>query len=183
MSVVMITGGARSGKSTIAEKMCKEKKGQVVYIAAAVATDDDMVDRIAHHKARRPGDWVTIEQSCGFAALADDPRLRGCDVLLFDCVTTMITNHMVASGLDFEACSMDDMQRLEDSIRADTADLLKLAQNRQMVIVTNEVGQGVIPAYRMGRMFADISGRVNAYIARQADEVYCMISGLSMRLK
>ena len=183
MGIVMITGGARSGKSVQAEKMCREKGRQVAYIAAAVVTDDDMADRIAHHRARRPRGWVTIEQPRGYAALRDDARLSGCDVLLFDCVTTMITNHMMASGLDFDTCGPGDMQWLEDSIRVDADDLLALAKGRDMVVVTNEVGQGVVPAYRMGRLFADISGRINAHIARQADDVYCMISGLSLKLK
>jgi adenosyl cobinamide kinase/adenosyl cobinamide phosphate guanylyltransferase len=117
--------------------------------------------------------------------LKKDGRFGRCDVFLLDCVTTMITNHMMDSGLDFDTCALEDVQRIEDDIRAQADALLALMRRRgkRLVIVTNEVGQGVVPAYRMGNLFRDIAGRTNAHIAREADEVYCMISGLPLRLK
>lgn len=183
MGIVLITGGARSGKSAMAERLCREMTGRVAYIATAAETDDDMADRIAHHRARRPQEWATIEKKFGLAALADDEKWRGADVLLLDCVTTLITNHMMESGLDFTHCGMDDVQQLEDCIRTDIDGLLAAADGKELVIVTNEVGQGVVPAYRMGRIFVDISGRINAHIAGCADAVYLMAAGLSLRLK
>ncbi len=183
--VIMVTGGARSGKSGFAEKLCRETGEQVGYIAAAVVTDEDMRARIAMHRAQRPAEWSTFERYRDFAALEREPEFDGCGVFLLDCVTTMITNHMVDSGLDFDTCGMEEVNRLEDSVRTQADELIALMRRRgkRLVIVTNEVGQGVVPAYRMGNLFRDIAGRTNAHIAREADEVYCLISGLPLRLK
>lgn len=183
--VIMVTGGARSGKSGFAEKLCRDTGEHVGYIATAVATDDDMSARIALHRAQRPAEWTTFERYRDFALLEREPEFDGCAVFLLDCVTTMITNHMVDSGLDFDTCDMDEVNRLEDAVRAQADELIALMRRRgkRLVIVTNEVGQGVVPAYRMGNLFRDIAGRTNAHIAREADEVYCMISGLPLRLK
>ena len=183
--VVMVTGGARSGKSAFAEKLCREAGERVGYIAAAVATDSDMQARIDMHRAQRPAEWATFERWTDFAALEQEERFDGCGIFLLDCVTTMVTNHMVDSGLDFDTCALEEVQRLEEAVRAQADALLALMRRRgkRLVVVTNEVGQGVVPAYRMGNLFRDIAGRLNAHIASQADEVYCMISGLPLRLK
>ena len=185
MGIIMITGGARSGKSALAEKMCKEIGENVGYIATAVVTDEDMRDRIQRHRDARPKEWMTFEQYSGFADLAGDERFLSCGVFLLDCITTMITNHMMDSGLCFDTCGLDVVQTLEDRIRGEVEGLLSLMKthDKQLVVVTNEVGQGLVPAYRMGSIFRDIAGRINMYIADRADEVYCMISGLCLRLK
>lgn len=179
----MITGGVRSGKSAMAEKICRDTGSRVGYIATAVATDEDMCARIQRHRDARPDEWVTFERYADFAALAADERFAQCGVFLLDCVTTLITNHMMDSGLCFDTCGMDEVQRLEDAIHAQVRGLLAVMKGKMLVVVTNEVGQGIVPAYRMGNLFRDIAGRINAYIAAQADEVYCMISGLPLRLK
>jgi adenosylcobinamide kinase/adenosylcobinamide-phosphate guanylyltransferase len=183
--VVMVTGGARSGKSAFAEKLCREAGERVGYIATAVVTDSDMRARVEAHRAQRPAEWATFERYRDFTVLERDERFDGCGIFLLDCVTTMITNHMMDSGLDFDTCALEDVQRIEDDIRAQADALLALMRRRgkRLVIVTNEVGQGVVPAYRLGNLFRDIAGRINAHIAHEADEVYCMISGLPLRLK
>ncbi|MDD5017329.1 MAG: bifunctional adenosylcobinamide kinase/adenosylcobinamide-phosphate guanylyltransferase [Eubacteriales bacterium] len=185
MAIVMITGGARSGKSALAEKMCIETEKRVGYIATAVETDDDMRDRIMRHRQRRPDNWITFERYRDFAALAGDDRFFECDVFLMDCVTTMITNHMMDSGLCFDTCGLGAVQALEDGIRAEVDSLIAVMKTggKRLVIVTNEVGAGIVPAYRMGSLFRDIAGRINMHIAAAADEVYCTISGLALRLK
>lgn len=183
--MIMITGGARSGKSTFAEKMCTDTGKSVGYIATAVMTDDDMGDRIARHKAQRPQTWITFERYADFEKLVSDVRFKACDVFLLDCITTMITNHMMDSSLCFETCVSGDVQRLEDKIKGQLECLLNLMQDegKMLIIVTNEVGQGIVPEYRMGRIFRDIAGRVNICIADKADEVYMAVSGQSLRLK
>lgn len=185
MAIVMITGGARSGKSALAEKMCKDTGKKVGFIATAVITDEDMQDRINRHKARRPSDWITFEQYNDFAKINQDKRFVKCDVFLFECITTMITNLMMDSGLCFDTCGFGEVQKLEDSIKSEVDCLLGVMKfsEKTLFIVTNEVGQGIVPAFRMGSIFRDISGRINAYIASLADEVYCTISGLSLKLK
>jgi adenosylcobinamide kinase/adenosylcobinamide-phosphate guanylyltransferase len=183
--VVMVTGGARSGKSAFAEQLCRDTGGMVGYIAAAVITDEDMRARIEMHRARRPAEWPTFERYADFAALEREAEFDGCGTFLLDCVTTMITNHMMDSGLDFDTCAIEAVNELETQIRAQADELLILMRRRgkRLVVVTNEVGQGVVPAYRLGSLFRDIAGRINMHIAREADEVYCMISGLPLRLK
>lgn len=183
MSIVLVTGGARSGKSTFAEQRAKEAGGTVGYIATAVRTDPDMADRIERHKASRPAEWTTFEKTCGFAELTRDERFMRCDTLLLDCLTTLTANHMMNSGLDFDTCALDAVQAIEQKLTTDVNDLMTVAQGKRLIIVTNEVGQGVVPAYRMGSLFRDMAGRLNMHAAACADEVYCLICGLPLRLK
>ena len=183
MGIILVTGGARSGKSAFAEQRAKEAGGTVGYIATAVSTDPDMADRIAKHRASRPAEWATFEKTLGFAELTRDERFAQCDTLLLDCLTTLTANHMMQSGLDFDTCALDAMQALEAQLTADVDNLLEAAAEKQLIIVTNEVGQGIVPAYRMGSLFRDMAGRLNIHVATCADEVICMISGLPLRLK
>lgn len=182
---MMVTGGARSGKSAFAEKTARESGLSVGYIATAVATDTDMRARIERHRAQRPAEWPTFELYRGFTLLEEDARFSGCGLLILDCLTTLVTNHMVDSGLDFDVCASEEADRLEGTIIKEVDALLELTARcgKRLIIVTNEVGQGVVPAYRMGNLFRDMAGRLNAHVARRADEVVCMISGLPLKLK
>lgn len=183
MGIVLITGGARSGKSAFAEQRAKDAGGTVGYIATAVSTDTDMADRIAKHKTSRPAEWDTFEKPFGFAELTRDERFSQCDTLLLDCLTTLTANHMIQSGLDFDTCALDAVQALEEKLTADVNELFAAAQEKRLIIVTNEVGQGIVPSFRMGSLFRDMAGRLNMHVAARADEVICMISGLPLRLK
>ncbi len=183
MGIVLVTGGARSGKSAFAEQLAKETDGSVGYIATAVMTDPDMADRIARHRASRPAEWQTFEKPTGLAGLTADNRFAQCGTLLLDCLTTLTTNHMMESGLDFDTCDLGAVQALEEKITVDVAGLLAATRDKKLIIVTNEVGQGVVPAFRMGSLFRDMAGRLNMHVAALADEVICMISGLPLRLK
>lgn len=181
--VVLVTGGARSGKSAFAEKLASASGVSVGYIATAVITDTDMADRIAKHKASRPAEWETFEITRGLAELTRDDRFASCGTLLLDCLTTLTTNHMMDSGLDFDTCDLSEVQALEEKVRADVDGLFAAARGKRLIIVTNEVGQGVVPSFRMGSLFRDMAGRLNMHAAACASEVYCMISGLPLRLK
>lgn len=183
--LILVTGGARSGKSTYAETVARESGLAVGYIATGVAMDADMSTRIERHKAQRPAHWPTFEMHRGFATLEDDARFDVCGLFLLDCLTILLTNHMMDSGLDFDVCSIEEVDMLEKSVAAEADALLDLMERRRkrLIVVTNEVGMGVVPAFRMGSLFRDIAGRLNARVARRADEVVCMISGLPLRLK
>ncbi len=183
--LMLVTGGARSGKSTYAETVARESGLVVGYIATGLAMDEDMSARIARHKAQRPSQWPTFEMHRGFAALGDDVRFDACGLFLLDCLTILVTNHMMDSELDFDVCSIEDVDRLEESVAAEVEALLDLMDRRgkRLIVVTNEVGMGVVPAFRMGSLFRDMAGRMNARVARRAEEVVCMISGLPLRLK
>lgn len=178
-----ITGGARSGKSSFAEKLIEESPGTTAYIATAVPFDDGMRDRIAQHRSRRPSEWATIEQYKNYRDLPDNPDFQQADNILFDCVTVMITNNMMDAGLDYDSCSMEQIHALEDSIRAEVEDLISVLSEKNAVIVSNELGSGLVPAYRMGNYFRDIAGRMNQEIAAAADEVYLTVSGIPVQIK
>ncbi len=182
MSVIMVTGGARSGKSSYAEELCKSKNDSVTYIACAKITDDDMSERVKHHRRQRPDKWNTVEQYKNFEDLTQSCES---EVYLLDCVTTMIANIMFDEKIDYDTCGTDTIERIEYDVKKHIDILLDqfLNSSLTLVLVTNEVGMGIVPAYRLGSIFRDIAGRMNQHIAAAADEVICMISGLPLKLK
>jgi adenosylcobinamide kinase/adenosylcobinamide-phosphate guanylyltransferase len=147
--------------------------------------DEAMKDRIKHHQASRPQTWQTMERDRDFERVISDPLWRDADLFLLDCVTILVTNHMVDANLDYETCSMEDVNQVEQGVISQVKKLLDLveSQGKDLVLVSNEVGLGLVPAYRMGNYFRDIAGRVNQYIASRAHEVYFCVSGIPMRIK
>ena len=185
MYISLITGGARSGKSAYAEKICMDTGKPVAYIACGKVMDEEMADRVKKHRDRRPPGWPTVERYRDFYELSDWQGFAEHEVYLLDCVTTMATNLMLDEDLDFDTCSMEEMNRLEEKIMEQFDALLSVmeAANKKLVLVSNEVGQGVVPAYRMGRFFRDLAGRINQRLAGEADEVIWMVSGIPVRIK
>lgn len=178
--MILVTGGARSGKSTLAEQIAAQAGGDVLYIATARAFDDEMKDRIAHHRASRPAEWRTFE---GCYGIADEIAAHGGTVLL-DCVTIFVTNRMMDKCDDWDSASMDVANALEAELHAEIdAWRAAVGENGTLVLVTNELGMGLVPVYRFSRIFRDIAGRINQHIARVADEVYFTVSGIPMKLK
>lgn len=176
-----LPGGMRSGKSRYAEERLRESR-QVLYIATARCLDKEMERRIAHHRASRPAQWVTAE-ACRDLDEVLRQHPEG-DVLL-DCVTNMVTNLMLDEEADYDALTMDRIEQIETGIREQMARLVEQArrQDRTVVLVSGEVGMSLVPVYRMGRVFTDILGRVNQYLAEQSDEVIFMVSGLPLQVK
>lgn len=183
--IIYVTGGARSGKSQLAEQKLAAFEGIKAYIATAIAFDDGMKDRIKKHQAQRPSDWATIERYKDFQSLASNKDFLEAKSLIFDCATVMITNLMMDSGLDFDTISRSEIDHLESQIKAEMETLIKVIRghDKNLVIVSNEVGMGLVPPYRMGNIFRDIQGRINQYLGQEADEVYFAVSGLPMKLK
>ncbi|MGR3502597.1 bifunctional adenosylcobinamide kinase/adenosylcobinamide-phosphate guanylyltransferase [Pseudaestuariivita sp.] len=163
---ILVTGGARSGKSRIAEELTLAMGRPAGYVATAEAYDDEMRARIATHLARRGGDWVTVEEPVELvAALEGDlPPVR-----LVDCLTLWLTN-LILREVPWEPAADALALHLEET-EADT------------VLVTNEVGLGIVPDNALARAFRDAQGLLNQRIAAVADEVYLAVSGLSMRVK
>jgi len=163
---ILITGGARSGKSALAERIVKRMGDTLVYIATAQAFDDEMTARIAEHQARRGGEWTTINAPIDLseALLESDGQPR-----LVDCLTIWLTNLM-----------LDDCD-----IPAETEKLLSVLaqQTSPVVIVTNEVGSGIVPDNKLGREFRDAAGRLNQQVAEACDEVYLAVSGQPLKVK
>ncbi len=185
MCVTLVIGGARSGKSTFAENKAKEYGGRITYLATSVITDQGMEDRVKKHREQRPKEWKTIERYKNFSELQDNIDFINSDTLMIDCITTLIGNFMFDSGIDFDNCKIEEVNALESKIREDVMSLIFLCRrmNKKLILVSNEVGLGVVPAYYMGNYFRDISGRINSGIASEADNVYFVVSGVPMKLK
>ncbi len=180
----LVTGGARSGKSSYAERSVTTFGQNICYIATAIAFDSGMRNRIAKHRQQRPANWQTVEQ---YAALADliEANAGRYDAYLLDCVTIMVSNLMFDGGLDFEIASEAEIDGLEVKIGSQIEKLIDavVALDENIVLVTNEIGYGIVPQNRMARYFRDIAGRVNQYIAGRADRVTLVVCGQPLEVK
>ena len=167
MSVELIIGGARSGKSSLAESRARESGLEVAYIATATAGDAEMAERIAHHRLRRPAQWRTIEEPLRLAAsLRVEAASNRC--VLVDCVTLWLTNLLLGPGFEPE--------------RSLLLDALPTLPGR-VILVSNEVGWGVVPPNELGRRFADEPGRLNQALAAASRRVTLVAAGLPLELK
>lgn len=179
--IIFLLGGARSGKSTYAENWARENGGTVLFVATAQAFDDDMRERIRRHRADRPPNWRTIEAPTAAgdairAALAEAPAAT----VLVDCITLLTANALLALGDEDPTAAASDRATLAeiDALLAAAA-----ASPGTWLLVSNEVGMGVVPPYVLGRVYRDSLGRANQRIAAAADEVLLLVAGLPWRLK
>jgi adenosylcobinamide kinase / adenosylcobinamide-phosphate guanylyltransferase len=183
-SIIYITGGARSGKSSFAEKLLAHES-DVLYIATAVPLDDEMRRRIALHRERRPASWTTLEATADFETVI--PRhAKEKRALLVDCVTIMVTNLMLRHpSMSADTITPDDADAAEELVLREIRGLLTAARHftGQTLIVSNETGLGIVPATPLGRHFRDIAGRANQLIATAADTAYLMVSGIPVKIK
>ncbi|HBQ64534.1 MAG TPA: bifunctional adenosylcobinamide kinase/adenosylcobinamide-phosphate guanylyltransferase [Clostridiales bacterium] len=185
--LVLLTGGVRSGKSSLAEEMAKEAGKRVLYIATSIPFDDEMKARVARHRQQRPEDWDTHE---GYTDLdqvfAAAERSGRYDAILLDCMTLLATN-LLFSFLGDKADDADvkDFARAETYILEQVDRMLEAIArlNCRVILVTNEVGSGIVPENRLARHFRDIAGRVNARVAARADQVFMTVCGLKLKLK
>ncbi len=184
-TIHLIIGGARSGKSNYAEKCAKESLKKVLYLATALVTDADMAARIEKHRESRPQDWETIELFKQFELLAEDERFLNAEVLLLDCLTIMMTNLMFDAPIDYDVATPNEVDEIERHIWKEIDALLEISKSndKTLIIVSNEVGMGLVPPYKLGNYFRDISGRMNQRIAAIADEVTFVAVGLPLKLK
>jgi adenosylcobinamide kinase/adenosylcobinamide-phosphate guanylyltransferase len=175
--LTLILGGARSGKSNYAEKLAAEMGQRVLYIATAEAKDDEMKARIEAHRLARPFTWQTLELSrnLGETLLKLDHRP---DILLLDCLTLLISNILLSMETEPPAI-------IEDVVQVEIGSLIAARSwlNIPLIVVSNEVGLGLVPSYPLGRIYRDILGRANQRLAAAADRVLFMVAGLPMTLK
>jgi adenosylcobinamide kinase / adenosylcobinamide-phosphate guanylyltransferase len=177
--LIMFTGGARSGKSRMAQQRVSQFK-RVAYIATAQALDDEMKLRIDKHKLERPADWITIEEPLDLRAAINRANATSPDAVLIDCLTLWLSNRML------EVWSAGWKSSHEDTIvNAFKEALNEVRQSRahEFVIVTNEVGSGIVPENAMARAFRDLTGRINQILAAESDEVFFTTAGLALKLK
>lgn len=181
--LIFVTGGARSGKSTFAEKTAKKAGRHTVYLATGIPFDEGMKARIARHQAERPADWSTIERYKNFGELIKNSDFMKSEVVILDCLTVMITNLMMDQDLDYDTCSTVEVDKVEVVIRNEIAELLAVCREKRLIMVTNELGMGLVPSYKLGSYFRDIAGRMNQYVAAEANEVYMTICGIPQKIK
>lgn len=166
MSLTLLTGGVRAGKSRLATALANESSDDVVYIATATAGDDEMAARIAAHRAQRPASWRTIEAPLDLAGALSS---SGTSFAVIDCLTLWVSN-LIHEGVS-------DTDILERSSGA-----LASARDRAAVVVTNEVGGGIVPANALGRRFQDLLGRVNVQWSAAAADAYLVVAGRTLPL-
>ncbi|WP_407571157.1 bifunctional adenosylcobinamide kinase/adenosylcobinamide-phosphate guanylyltransferase [Deinococcus altitudinis] len=171
--LIYVTGGARSGKSSFAERRAAELGGErVTYLATAQAFDAEMTERIGRHRRERPASWRTLEEPLSVTSVLESVE----GVVLLDCLSLWVSNLMLRGDPD------------EDILAA--ADALIGAQSRRgrapggpLIAVSNEVGLGIVPDNALARRYRDTLGRVNQRVAAASDEAWLLVSGLSVRLK
>lgn len=176
--MTLILGGARSGKSDYAQRLAAESGRPVLYVATATAGDEEMAERIARHRAARPPDWRTLEAPVNIGQ-ALEGAVAGGEVVLMDCLTLLVSNLMMDEG---EEATED---RLEARVVGELEAVLKVCTERgtDLIIVSNEVGMGLVPPYPMGRVYRDVLGRANQWLAARADRVVLMVAGIPVELK
>ena len=180
--LILVGGGARSGKSQFALERALREGASRAFVATATAFDDEMKERIARHQQDRMGTFTTIEAPTELSVAA--LRMSRYDVVLLDCLTLYISNLLLAVP-DIEHLTRNDLRDLESSCLQQVQtgiDALR-ARTETLIVVTNEVGQGVVPVSRLGRIFRDIAGRVNQSVAHSAAEVWFCAFGIPLRLK
>lgn len=177
----MVTGGARSGKSSFAQSLLKDEE-DVLYIATAIAFDDEMKDRVKKHRESRPKAWETLE--C-YSDVAAHIREKGRKHIFLDCMTIMVTNLMFHYETGWDNIGQERIDEIEKNIGSQVEAIISCVRDMDVniTIVTNEIGMGIVPEGRLSRIFRDIAGRINQMIAREADEVYMVVSGIPVKIK
>jgi adenosylcobinamide kinase/adenosylcobinamide-phosphate guanylyltransferase len=186
-SLTLVLGGARSGKSTWAERKARESGKSVLFVATATAGDGEMAGRIAGHRASRPAEWRTVEAPTDLAS-AIRVHVQPDDLVLVDCLTLWVSNLILrpcADSTTDEDLSPEAWSAIERDVVVATRELMDAARDvdASFIFISNEVGLGVVPAFPLGRYYRDILGRVNQAIAAEAEPVILMIAGLPIDLR
>ena len=188
--LTLILGGARSGKSTYAEQRANQEGGDsVLYVATSETKDEEMVERVEKHRSERPSGWGTVEAPRNVAQAIR--RQRSAEkVILLDCMTFLVANHLMDAAAPeddpFDDPSGDPFDaKIEADVVAEVEALVAYLQEAEveMLVVSNEVGLGVVPPYELGRAYRDILGRANQILARHADEVLLLVASIPMKVK
>jgi adenosylcobinamide kinase / adenosylcobinamide-phosphate guanylyltransferase len=184
-SIVTITGGARSGKSAHASKIAANAGMPVVYLATASPSDAEMAGRIEQHRAERPSDWRTIEEPFALSDALSKADLQEPSVILVDCLTVWLGGYICPLYDLPEPEALESLPAVEEAVFSEAQRLCDFARDRSgcLIVVTNEVGDGIVPADPLTRFYRDALGRLNQNFAAASDEVYLLVAGLPVRLK
>ena len=195
MGLIFVTGGAKSGKSKFAEEiLLKLNNGNQknIYLATSLVFDEEMKEKVRLHKKRRKNDWFTVETYKNFKNklnnfFENNDKIK--NNLLVDCLTNMITNIIFENqNIDWnnfeKKLYIQTLKKLNKNVENSVDELLNFTnQFENTVIVSNELGMGLVPSYPLGRYFREIAGKMNQIVAEKADEVYFVVSGIPMKIK
>ncbi|MBN1365209.1 MAG: bifunctional adenosylcobinamide kinase/adenosylcobinamide-phosphate guanylyltransferase [Syntrophaceae bacterium] len=174
--MTLILGGARSGKSSFAEKIARETEKPVLFIATAAASDEEMAERISNHQASRPATWKTVELPRSIGSNLTAPIA---DVVIIDCITLLVSNILISLPQDSLA------ETVINKVHTEIDELIaaRVRFGGQWLLISNEVGLGVVPAYPLGRVYSDALGWANQALAHAAKRVIFMVAGIPMVIK
>jgi adenosylcobinamide kinase/adenosylcobinamide-phosphate guanylyltransferase len=176
---ILVLGGSRSGKSEYAEELAERSGKRITYIATAAVHDDEMAERVKLHQERRPQNWLTVEAEKNVLDVLSQGG-EG-DAFLLDCATLWLTNllldqqnsKMIIAPSEKETQILEQVARLSETVE----------NGADLIVVSNEVGLGLIPEHPMGRVFRDLAGKANQLMASRADSVYLLVAGIPMEIK
>jgi adenosylcobinamide kinase/adenosylcobinamide-phosphate guanylyltransferase len=180
---IFILGGARSGKSRFAQKLATQISDKVLFVATAAALDEEMRQRIEEHRRKRPSSWRTIEVTTDVGKKLRE-EIGAAQVVVLDCLTLLISN-VIGECVGASDLDKVDNVLVEAKVNAEIQSLIDCIDNlpADFIVVSNEVGMGLVPTNRLGRYYRDLLGRTNQLLAERADRVYFMLSGLPLNLK
>ena len=195
MGLIFVTGGAKSGKSKFAEEMLlKLNNGNQknIYLATSLVFDEEMKEKVRLHKKRRKNEWFTVETYKNFKNklynfFENNDKIK--NNMLVDCLTNMITNIIFENqNIDWNNFErklyIQTLKKLNKNVKNSVNEFLNITnQFENTVIVSNELGMGLVPSYPLGRHFREIAGKMNQIVAEKADEVYFVVSGIPMKIK
>jgi adenosylcobinamide kinase/adenosylcobinamide-phosphate guanylyltransferase len=178
---VLLTGGARSGKSRLAQELGLKANGKVLFVATAEAGDDEMQARIEAHKKNRPANWKTLEARANLGNEIEK-NIGDAQTVIIDCIT-LLTNNIFMDYVSAKGKFSES--KVEGSLNAEIEGILACVSRfkAKFLIVTNEVGMGIVPEHPMSRLYRDLLGKVNQKLAKNADEVYLFVAGIPVRVK
>ncbi len=173
--IILITGGARSGKSAFAQKLATELGKRVLFCATAQPLDPEMQARIEMHRKSRPAGWDTVELPLNVAAGLRHIRAKY-DIIVIDCITMLVANRL---------CEDMPEEKAEYEVLAEIEPLISYMQKQKIhfILVTNEVGWGIVPDNKLARLYRDLLGKVNQKLAGCAHEVYLLVAGIPCKIK
>ena len=186
MGIIYVTGGAKSGKSRFAEELAMKKEKRI-YLATSIPFDNEMKSRVKRHKEQRGNDWTTIEAYRDIEEiLLNVENINEMEVILLDCLTNMVTNIMIMEKeTDWDNISDEELKIIENDVLQEVEKVISFSKKHScdVIIVSNEVGMGLVPEYSLGRHFRDIAGIMNQIVAKEASEAYLVVSGIALRVK
>jgi len=178
---VLIIGGARSGKSGFAQELALKLGEPVLFVATATAGDEEMAERIAQHRKARPATWSTLEAPTGIGEIIRG-QLGQAKVVIVDCITLLVNN--ISSRYDQQGEQID-ASRVEEEVTSEIEGLIRCIKriDARFIIVTNELGTGLVPPSKVARLYRDLLGQANQKLAEVSEEVYLMVAGIPVRIK